>query len=101
MSKTYADVVAVAAKLVTQAILEREPDLVRRARNVDSIVLGVLRDVGFSSTEGVLNATAAGEAARVASGEGLTVQHRKRTPFLPSSEKSKLNRRTCAIQRQK
>jgi len=96
MPSKYEAAVVAATKIIAEAVLTREPDLVHQARDVDRIVLGIVRDVGRSATEEVVNRTAAEEAKRAAAAEGLTTQHRERTPFLPSSGKSKSSRRTSA-----
>jgi hypothetical protein len=101
MPSKYEDAVAAATKLISEAVLAREDDLVHQARDVDRIVLGIVREVGRSAAEQVLNTTAVAESKRVASREGLTPQHRERTPFLPSSEKSKSSRRTSGTRRRK
>lgn len=97
----YDEAVAAATKVISEAILAREADLVHHARDVDRIVLGIVRAVGRSATERVINTTAVEEAQRVASSEGLTPQHREHTPFLPSSGKSRSSRRTSATRRRK
>lgn len=97
MPGKYDDAVATATKVISEAILAGEVDLVHQARDVDRIVLGLVREVGRSATEQVINTTAQAESERVALSEGLTPQHRERTPFLPSSGRSKSPRRTSAI----
>jgi hypothetical protein len=94
MSSKYEEAIAAASKTIAEAILGQEANLVEKARDVDSIVLGIVREVGRNATEHVVNVTAVEETERVSSSEGLTPQHRKRTPFLPSSGKSSSNRRT-------
>ena len=95
----YEPAIAAARKLIADAVLAHEPDLVERARDVDAIVLGIVRDVGRGSTEAILNQTALDEAARVAREGKLVVEHHQRSPFLPSSEPSKSRRRTSAPRR--
>lgn len=94
MSGKYDEAVAAATKLIAEAVLANESDLVDRALEVDRMVLGLVRVVGREATEQVLNTTATAEATRVAATRGLTPQTRKRTPFLPSSGKSKSRART-------
>ena len=101
MSDKYKEAVASATKLIADAILTQESDLVHKARDVDSIVLGIVRQVGLSTTEQVLDTTAEAEAQRVSTSEGLTAQHRERTLFLPSSAPSRSSRRTSGTRRRK
>ena len=101
MPSKYEDAVAAATKTIADAVLAQERNLVEKARDVDSIVLGIVRQVGRNATEQVVNVTAVQEAERVASREGLTPQDRKRTPFLPSSGKSKSSRRTSGTRKRK
>lgn len=98
---SYGDVIQAAKRLIADAVLAREENLVARARNIDAMVLEIVREVGRVSTEEVANTTAHQEAARVSEAQALTAQHRDRTPFLPSSGKSRSSRRTLETQRQK
>ncbi|OGQ11488.1 MAG: hypothetical protein A2138_05720 [Deltaproteobacteria bacterium RBG_16_71_12] len=82
----YGDVVHAAKKLIADAVLAREQNLVERVHNIDALVLEIVREVGRTSTEEVANSTALTESARIAEAEDLTAQHRERTPFLPSSD---------------
>lgn len=101
MSEQYRGAIAAATKLIADAVLKQEPNLVEKARDVDRIVLGIVRQVGTATTEEVLNATAQSEAERVATSEGLTPQHQERTLFLPSSVPSRSSRRTSGTRRRK
>ncbi|MFZ9889025.1 MAG: hypothetical protein ACO3JL_16130 [Myxococcota bacterium] len=101
MSDQYREAIAAATKLISAAILEHEPHLVERARDVDRIVLDIVRQVGLSTTEDVLNTTAQAEAKRVAMSEGLTPQHQRATLFLLSSGPSRSSRRTSGTRRRK
>ena len=92
----YDEAIAAATRVISEAILAREADLVHQDRDVDRIVLGIVREVGRAATEHVVNTTAVGEAQRVAASEGLTPQSRGHTPFLPFSGKSRSSRRTSA-----
>lgn len=86
MASKYADVIEAAKVSLAKAILEREPDLKHRARGIDGMVRDVLREVGRTTVEDVLNEVSTTETA-AAEAEGLTVQHRDRSPFLPSLER--------------
>lgn len=86
MPSKYADVIEAAKTSLAKAILEREPDLRHRARGIDGMVRDVLREVGRTTVEGVLNQVSATETAAEEE-QGLTVQHRDCSPFLPSLEK--------------
>ena len=86
MPSKYDDVVKSAKTALAKAILEREGDLASRARGIDGMVLELLREVGRETVEDVLNAVSSKETTSKEE-EGLTVQHRDRSPFLPSSGK--------------
>ena len=95
------DVVHAAKKLIADAVLAREQNLVERVHNIDALVHEIVREVGRTSTEEDANATAQTESARIAAADELTAQHRERTPFLPSSGRSKSSRRTSGTRRRK
>lgn len=86
MPSKYDDVLGAAKTSLAKAIMEREGDLKVRARSIDGMVRDLLREVGRGTVEDVLNQVSAQETAAVEA-QGLTVQHRDRSPFLPSSEK--------------
>ena len=86
MTSKYDDVIEGAKAALAKAILERETDLRHRARGIDGLVREVLREVGRTAVEDVLNQVSRQETA-AENEQGLTVQHRKCSPFLPSSEK--------------
>lgn len=101
MSDEYREAIAAATKLIAAAVLKEESNLVEKARNVDRIVLGIVRQVGMATTEEVLNTTAQAEAERVAAAERLTPQHQERTLFLPSLVPSRSSHRTSGTRRRK
>ena len=77
-----------ARKLLGDAILEEEKDLVERIADYDTTLLGMLREVGQGVIADVATATVQQEE-RKQRAAGFTREERSSTFFLPSSDLSK------------
>jgi hypothetical protein len=77
-----------ARKLLADAILDEEPNLVGRIADFDTTLLGMLREVGQGVIADVATATVKQEEHRHRAA-GFTVEARKESIFLPSLDPSK------------
>lgn len=77
MTESYANAIGEARTLLIEAILSNEPDLADTVRDLDAVVLPLVRELGRSTIESVVNAVGA-MLTEAAGREGLTV-HRKTT----------------------
>jgi hypothetical protein len=76
-----------AAKILSEAILKNEVELTERIANFDSVVQGMLREVGCDVMSQVAT-DVAGQAETEQRGAGFTVEERSDTLFLHSSDRS-------------
>jgi hypothetical protein len=72
--------------MLTRAVLENEPELEKRIRSFDTVLLELLRDVGRGVMSDVTNELSVKQEEKHRA-DGFTVEKRMDTPFLPSSDK--------------
>lgn len=88
MTPEYAELKNQMTALMKQKILEQEDGLEGALRNMDVMLLEVLREVGRDTITGVANELSK-KQEDLHRADGFVVEERGKTPFLPSSEKSK------------